>query len=229
MKNKNLFLIAVLMMFGFTAMSQTETEGISFGLRGGVNFQNINGKDATGDKLELDMKTGFNAGVVVEIPVAPEFYFQSGLLYTTKGAKAPEGFLGAGTTGEYKLSYIELPLNFLYKPLLGTGHLLLGFGPYVAYGLGGKAKFDSPLGSLEQDIVFENEYTSASNDHYGASFKRMDYGANLFFGYELSNGISLQLNTQFGLAKINADNTTHPEDDTSFKNTGFGLSVGYMF
>ena len=225
MKNKNLFMIAVLMMFGFSAMSQTE--GISFGLRGGVNFQNINGKQFDGDKLELNMVTRFNAGVVIEIPVAPEFYFQSGLLYTTKGAKAPEGYLAPVTTVEYKLSYLELPLNLLYKPLLGTGHLLLGFGPYIAYGLGGKAKFETPIGSTKEDIVFDNEFTR--NDQYGQYFKRLDFGGNLFFGYELSNGISLQLNTQLGMAKINADNTTYPEEKTSFKNTGFGLSLGYMF
>lgn len=225
MKNKNLFMIAVLMIFGFSAMSQTE--GISFGLRGGVNFQNINGKDRSGDNLKLDMATRFNAGVVIQVPVAPEFYFQSGLLYTTKGAKSSKDFLGVGTTGEYKLSYLELPLNFLYKPLLGTGHLLLGFGPYVAYGLSGKAKFKIGNVSNDQNIVFAKDYSNVNA--YGQYFKRMDFGGNLFFGYELSNGISLQLNTQLGLAKINADNTTDPNDKTSFKNTGFGLSLGYMF
>ena len=221
MKNKYLLLIAVLIMFGFSAISQTE--GISFGLRGGVNLQNINGKDNSGNKLNLDLVTRFNAGVVAQIPLAPEFYFQSGLLYTTKGAKASKNFLGVGTTGEYNLSYLELPLNFLYKPLLGTGHLLLGFGPYVAYGLGGKAK----IGSNEYKIKYTNNYSSATP--YGQYFKHFDFGGNLFFGYELSNGISLQLNTQLGMTKINADNTLSPNDKTSFKNTGFGLSIGYMF
>lgn len=225
MKNKNLFLIAILVMFGFSAMSQTE--GISFGLRGGVNMQNINGKNMDGDKLELDMIPGFNVGVVVEIPVAPEFFFQSGLLYTTKGAKSSNEFWGINTSAKYNLSYVELPLNFLYKPLLGNGHFLLGFGPYVAYGLGGKAKYVINNTSTEEDIVFANEYSSANP--YGPYYKRLDYGANLFFGYELSNGISLQLNTQLGMAKINADNTTYPNSKTSFKNTGFGLSLGYMF
>ena len=225
MKNKNLFLIAVLVMFGLSAMSQTE--GIHFGLKGGINFQNINGKDANGDKLKFDMVTRFNAGVVVEIPVAPEFFFQSGLSYTTKGAKSTGNFLGANTNGEYNISYLELPLNLLYKPLLGKGHLLLGFGPYVAYGLGGKAKFKISNVSSTENIVFANNYSSIFS--YGQYFKRLDYGGNLFFGYELSNGISVQLNTQLGLAKINADNTTFPNEKTSFKNTGFGLSLGYMF
>jgi len=210
-------------MFGFSAMSQ-ETEGISFGLRGGVNLQNINGKDNSGDKLENDMLTGFNAGVVIQIPVAPEFYFQSGLLYTTKGAKS-DNFLGTGTSVKLNPSYIELPLNFLYRPILGQGHFLLGFGPYVAYGLGGKAT----LGSNEYDIEYASEYSSILP--YGQYLKRLDFGGNLFFGYELSNGISLQLNTQFGMAEINAKNTNplYTNSKASFKNTGFGLSVGYMF
>ncbi len=224
MKNKNLFLIAILIMFGFSAFSQTE--GISFGLRGGANFQNINGKDMNGDKLELKMIPGFNAGVVVQIPVAPEFFFQSGLLYTTKGAKDSKALLGLGTL-QYNLSYIELPLNMLYKPVLGNGHFLLGFGPYIAYGLGGKAKYAIGNTSYEENIVFANEYDNGL--HYGQYIKRLDYGGNLFFGYELSNGVSLQLNTQLGMAKINADNTKFPNDKTSFKNTGFGLSLGYMF
>lgn len=223
MKSKNLFLIAVLVMFGFSTMAQ-QGEGLSFGLRGGVNFQNINGKDISGDKLENDLLTGFNAGVVVQIPVAPEFYFQPGLLFTTKGAKS-DNFQGSGIAVELNPSYIELPLNLLYKPLLGKGHMLLGFGPYVAYGIGGKAT----LGNDEFDIEYVKDYSSALP--YGQYLKPLDYGANLFFGYELANGISAQLNTQFGLAEINAKNTNplYTNSEASFKNTGFGISIGYMF
>lgn len=226
MKNKNLSLIAIFVLLGFSALSQ-EMEKATFGLRGGINFQNINGKDANGNNPKFDLVTRFNAGVVADIPVAPEFYFQPGLLYTTKGAKSSGNFLGANTNGEYNISYLELPLSLLYKPLLGQGHLLLGFGPYAAYGLGGKAKFEVANVSDKRDIVFAKNYSSVL--HYGQYFKRMDFGGNLFFGYELSNGFSVQLNTQLGLVKINADNTTYPNDNTSFKNTGFGISIGYMF
>ncbi|MBC8004428.1 MAG: PorT family protein [Verrucomicrobia bacterium] len=218
MKNKIVFLVAILTMFGFYANAQTmEDEGASFGLRGGVNFQNINGEDPSGDKWENDMAVRFNAGVVANIPVAPEFYFQPGLLYTTKGAKFNGEVLGIDTSSELNTSYLELPLSFLYRPLLGTGHILLGFGPYVAYGLGGK--FES--GDNELDIKFGDE---SSDDFF--YLKRMDYGANLFFGYELQNGLSVQLNTQLGLANILPDVA---DNDATFKNTGFGISLGYMF
>jgi len=63
-------------------------DGTTFGLRAGVNFQNVNGKDFEGDKIEDNkLKTGFHIGVNAEIPVAPEFYIQPGVLFSTKGAK----------------------------------------------------------------------------------------------------------------------------------------------
>lgn len=218
MKNGIVFFLAILTMFGFSANAQTmNDEGVSFGLRGGVNFQNINGEDSNGDKWENDMALRFNAGIVANIPVAPEFYFQPGLLYTTKGAKFNDEILGVNTSSELNTSYLELPLSFLYRPLLGTGHLLLGFGPYVAYGLGGKFE----AGNEEIDIKFGDD----SSDEF-FYLKRMDYGANLFFGYELQNGLSIQLNTQLGLANILPDIA---DDDATFKHTGFGISLGYMF
>jgi hypothetical protein len=56
----------------------------------------------------------------------------------------------------------------------------------------------------------------------------MDYGGNLFFGFELNSGLLLQLNTQFGMAKINSDNTTF-DNELEFRNTGYGLSLGFNF
>ena len=226
MKNKTFFLLAFLMLFGISANAQDT--GISFGLRGGVNMQNFNGKDLNGDKLEMSMVPRFNVGLVLGIPVAPEFYFQPGLMFSTKGAKSVSEFLGLDMAAEYNISYIELPMNFLYKPVLGNGHFFLGFGPYVAYGLGGKAKFTIEGTSTEEKIVFANDYQSL-NPYDWKHFRHLDYGANLFFGYELKNGLSIQLNTQLGLAKINADNTTLTNNKSEFRNTSYGLAIGYNF
>jgi hypothetical protein len=59
-------------------------------------------------------------------------------------------------------------------------------------------------------------------------YRGLDAGANIFFGYEFYNGILLQLNGQMGLLKVNSDYGL-PNDKTSKKNMGFGLSVGYRF
>ena len=219
MKNTTIFLIITLVMISFSAYSQTN--GPSFGLRAGVNLQTFNGKDSEGDPLEMDMVPRFHVGAVVNIPFAPDFYFQPGLLFTTKGAKS-DNLLGLDMSVEYNISYIELPLNIVFKPALGNGHFVLGFGPYLAYGIAGKAKFKIGNVSTDDKIVFTND-SNASDWKY---FKALDYGGNLFFGYEMNNGISLQINTQLGLAKINADK---PDNNSEFRNTGFGISLGYNF
>src|SRR5215217_1739003 len=125
MKKLCVVMIAGLALCSVRSVAQTtqaEVGGTTFGIRAGVNFQNVNGKNASGSRLENKLKTGFNLGVNAEIPVAPEFYVQPGLLFTTKGAT----FDQAGSDDKLSLSYIELPVNFLYKPQLGTGKLLVG-------------------------------------------------------------------------------------------------------
>ncbi|WP_291860122.1 porin family protein [Marinilabilia sp.] len=226
MKTKLFSLILVFTLTGSMAFSQEPVDSkTSVAILGGVNLQNLNGKDMNGDKLENDLLTGFHVGLNAQIPLAPEFYFQPGLMFSTKGAKMTEGDF----SGTYKLSYIELPLNFVYKAVLGNGYFLLGFGPYVAYGVGGKATYESGSVSVETDIEFKNEVESG-DPLTTAYIKPFDAGANLFFGYELQTGLFLQLNTQLGLLDIHPDDARISGDDKStLKNTGFGLSLGYRF
>ena len=210
------------------AQQKGNLNGTSFGLRAGVNFQNINGKDDNGDKLENDILTGFNLGINAEIPVGIDFYFQPGLLYTIKGAKSKDVILGQTINGKVKISYVEVPLNLLYKPVLGKGRLLLGFGPYVAIGISGKETYAGGGTTLTSDIKFKNKVMNSDSDDI-AYIRPLEAGANLLAGYEFSNRVSFQLNTQLGLTKINPEYEGAPDDKTSAKNTGFGFSLGFRF
>jgi len=225
MRTRNVFLILILTITGFSAMAQSDiTRKTAFAVLGGVNFQNLNGEDMSGDKLENDLIVGYHFGVNVQIPVAPEFYFQPGLLFSTKGAKETTGSL----TSTYKLSYIELPLNFVYKGQLGNGFFMVGLGPYVAYGIGGKALFESGSESEEFDIEFTNEVVSG-DPLTQVYLKPFDAGGNIFFGYELAGGLFMQLNAQLGMINMNPDHYLFPDSNTVIKNTGYGVSLGYRF
>jgi hypothetical protein len=207
----------VLSFLFLTGISITTYSQTSFGLRGGVNFQNLNGKDAGGDKLENKLKVGFNAGVTVDVPVAsPDYFVQTGLLFSTKGAKI-EGF---GNDAKVNLSYLEVPVTFLYKPALGEGKLLLGVGPYFGFAVGGKVE--------DEDIKFEKKITLAQASSGVPYFKRFDAGGNIIFGYQFTDNFSAQLNSQLGLVNINPE-VESVSDDTRVRNTGFGVSVGYHF
>jgi hypothetical protein len=218
MRTKILSVLIAVIITAFSA--QAQDSGIRVGILGGVNLQNLTGEDGNGDKLENKLTPGFHAGVNLMIPIAPDFNFQPGLLFSGKGAKADEGTMDA----TIKLSYIELPLNLLYRAQLGEGFVMIGFGPYVGYGIGGKVKFEG----AEIDVKFKNEVSSSDPDNV-AYFKGFDAGANIFVGYEMSSGLFLQLNSQLGLLNINSDYAGETGDSGTTKNTGFGLSVGYRF
>ena len=221
MKTKAIALISACLLGTFISQAQstqvTTAGGTTFGVRAGVNFQNLNGEFG-GNDWDNKLKTGFHVGVNAEIPIADEFYLQPGLLFSTKGAKADND-----NDSKINLNYLELPVNFLYKPVLGTGKLLLGFGPYAGYAIGGKIKSDDG----DMDIEFEKSVDNPLQAIY--TYRRFDFGANFLAGYEFTNKFSVQLNAQLGLANISPEIDGVDSDDYKTKNTGFGVSVGYRF
>lgn len=218
MKTK-IMLVTAMVVLTMAGHAQSKT---TFGLRSGINFYNINGKDANGRKYDGNLKPGFNIGVNAEVPIGIDFYVQPGVLFTTKGAK--DIYTG---NDKLTLSYIEVPVNLLYKPSLGTGRLILGFGPYIAFGAGGKYKYGN---NGELDVRFKNDITTAEFiSNSTLYYKTIDAGANLLFGYEMTNNISVQLNAGLGLTN-NSPKVNGSEDGIgTTKNTGFGISVGYRF
>ena len=215
MKTKLFLTLAVSLAVASVSQAQT-----SFGIRGGVNLFNINGEDGSGNDLKNKLKVGFNAGVNAEIPVGIDFYLQPGLLFSQKGAKNKDN------DDQINISYVEVPVNFLYKPELGAGKLLLGFGPYFGVAVGASFKPDG--GGDDVDFKFKSDLTLADAVSGTPYLKRFDAGGNLLVGYEFANKLSFQLNAQLGMLKINP--TIEGEDDgTKWKNTGFGLSLGYRF
>jgi hypothetical protein len=220
MKRNALYLTAAGLVIASVSFAQ-----VSFGIRAGVNFQNIIGKDYTGEKLEYDLLTGFHAGVNAEIPVAQEFYVRPGLLFSTKGAKEREGDYEA----IIKVAYIELPVHLVYKPEFGDGNLILGLGPYVAYGTYGKVKGEYDGETDETDIRFKNKLTEEEMMDENFYIKRFDAGVDIFFGYEFAFRLSVQLNGQMGLLDLDPGYDGDEHDESSPKNAGFGLSVGYRF
>jgi len=219
MKSKFFFVTVSLILLASLSSFSQENQKTSFAVQAGINLQNLTGKDYLGDKLENSIKPGFHFGANVIFPVAPDFYFQPGLLFSRKGARNTE----SSETVKINLCYIELPLNFLYRAQLGNGKILLGFGPYVAYAFRGKIVGDNE----EFDIEFKNKVTP--NGTYTTYMRAFDAGANIYAGYETAIGLYFQLNTQLGLLNINPEYEGFEEDKSILKNTGFGFSLGYRF
>ncbi len=231
---RSLMLVAALMISAFV-MAQVEV-----GVKAGLNLSTISWKDDAGKNITGTKRLpGFHVGMTFDIPVAPDFYIQPGVLFTTKGGELRNDawFHYWPTEDSYyedeytRLSpyYIEVPFNFLYKPQLGMGNLVFGAGPYVAYGLGGryKDKFDgnTTSGKLEFINDWDDQSSNTDINPYG---KPLDFGLNVLGGYEFANRLSVQLNAGLGLANIEP-NTAGRKPDASMKNSTVGISVGYKF
>lgn len=219
MKTKWLFL-SLLMITTYTANAQ-----LSLGVQGGAVLSNAGG-DQSSFSVDADPQSKFSwqAGLMADIPFGEGgLRFIPELKYVNKGFKANTtiDFLGQTTsvTGSSNLGYLELPLNLGYALDLGGGQLILGAGPYLAYGIGGKNKFEAKVnGTLVQSVDEKVNFGSGEDE-----LKPFDYGANVMAGYLMSNGLMIKANYGLGLANIsNVSNS-------SFKNSYLGLSLVYFF
>jgi Outer membrane protein beta-barrel domain len=217
MKAQTFLILATLFTGSLYAQTMVKTApGTTFGLRVGANFFTINGKTINNNDLDNKLLPGFHAGINAEIPAGAGFYVQPGVLYSMKGAKFNDN-------SKVRLGYIEVPVNLIYKPLLGTGNMVLGFGPYVAFGITGNIE---AANGTRTDIDFGSDYNGINP---ATQFKSFDAGGNLLAGYEFTNKFSLQLNAQLGLVNINKKASGPFDDNTRWRNTGWGVSVGYRF
>jgi hypothetical protein len=204
-------LLAVLVLFSNSIIAQ-----VSFGLRGAVNMFNMTVKDNDDDKITTQMAPAWNAGLFAEIPLSPEFYVRPELSFAQKGYKNED----ANDT-KTTLSYVELPVTLLYKGALSGGNVLVGFGPYIAMGIGGKVKNGGT-----STVKFKNDITmqeAASNPYY----KPLDAGAKVYAGYEFASGLSFTIESSLGLVNIMPEIGGNQNGDA--KNVGFGIGIGYKF
>jgi hypothetical protein len=119
------------------------------------------------------------------------------------------GYVGKGNKGDgftERLNYLEVSEAVAYVHQTPGGLLYGGLGPYVAYGIGGKVKFDG--GS-------ESVFTSDG-------YKRFDAGLHFLGEYRFNSGLSVGVGYDLGLF----DKSKDPSDYTS-RNRTMMFEVGY--
>jgi len=135
---------------------------------------------------------------------------------------------------KYTSYYLELPVNAVFKPEVGSGTLLLGAGPYLAYGLGGKWKAVNDGYGTTGTLKFLNNYQS-SDSTLGGNTKKLpytkplDFGANILVGYEFFNNFFFHVNGQVGLIDVDPSYNGISDEKSFQKTVQFGLTLGYKF
>lgn len=172
---------------------------LNFGLRGGLNFANLNNVDDT------ETRTGFMGGIYLnfKVPMSP-VSIQPEVLYTQKGFDTSANIGGQQITTTTKLDYIEVPVLAKFSFAPGPLTPKVYFGPYIGFNVKAEVEAESGGNSGTQDIK--------------DSVKDTDFG--VVVGAELSfSKLNVGLRYGAGLTKI-------AEDDSDGKNGVFSIVAG---
>lgn len=173
------------------------------GIRAGFNLAHSN-YAVEGLGITTSNLPRYQVGLVGEMPIWKSLFVNSGINYTVKGVSL--SFLGSDI--EFAISYLEVPLNLVYKYDLGLARVFGLAGPYVGYGL--KAK------SIKGSDVNEIEFGSNDNQ-----MKRIDYGFNLGTGIEFDK---FSFVVEYGLGIPNLSNVA----DERMKNGVLSFTIAYL-
>ncbi|WP_304245931.1 porin family protein [Phocaeicola plebeius] len=197
---KKFLMTAVLGMFALAGFSQVKWDA-----KFGMNFSNMT-KDSEAKALP-----GFHLGVGMDYGFSENWSLQSGLMISSKGYKYDKDVLGA----DFKARpiYLDIPILAAYKfNISDNTKFVINAGPYLAFGLGGKGKFD--VDGAEDIKVFKGE----------EGMSRFDLGIQYGIGLEISEHYLVNLTGQNGFIC-----PWDVEDGDKPKNMTFSIGVGYRF
>lgn len=194
---KKFLMTAVLGMFALAGFSQVKWDA-----KFGMNFSNMTKFENT------KALPGFQLGVGMDYGFSENWSLQSGLMISSKGYKVKD---------EYKDRpiYLDIPILAAYKfNISDNTKFVINAGPYLAFGLGGKCKFDEG-GDYK---LFKGE------DGADAEYSRFDLGLQYGIGLEISDHYLINLTGQNGfICPWDIDEGDKP------KNMTFSIGVGYRF
>lgn len=201
-----LFLAATL---HFSSLGQNVRVGIS----GGLTVSDLTGPV---NEMNHGVKTGFMAGLLVDVPLNAHFTFQPQLNYMQKGNLQRED---ANSKLYNALRYVELPFNLLYNLNTGKTVFFLGAGPSISLNVPSKKLTVPEEGeSSYNDILFGD---TPEND-----FRGIDWGANVLGGIRFSNKVQFAVSYNFGLRNLST--SADPESE-SIKSKCLTVQFSYIF
>ncbi|GAA0532127.1 porin family protein [Chitinophaga japonensis] len=230
---------AIILSFAALALSLGAMSQVRVGVKGGLNLANIS-VDNDGSVDENRTLPAYHIGVIADMPLIQNVLsFQPGVFYSSKGSKLESGDKDNPTvTDPYSKyttnpQYIEIPLNFVGKIPVGTdARLFAGIGPYFAFGVAGKNKyeFNNGLVSTSGDDGIEwDDDTPFNNDDPNQGwnkYKRFDWGGNVMVGAEISHFL---LSAQYGMGFNKINSGADDGSSNKSKHRVFSVSAGFLF
>lgn len=164
-------------------------------------------------------KAGIYAGLVSEYRLSRFFYFEPGLVLTSKGGKLDADYVGDKAI-TVNATYLQVPAYFSMKlPLrkYPLNSVNINIGPYFAYGIFGQTSY-KPSGSS----------TSVSYSTFGSQgpVNRIDAGLGFEAQFVLKGKIVFTLGSERGMVRSMKEGWVSGTDKLVGNSTGY-LCIGY--
>lgn len=150
------------------------------------------------------------AGAGIEYPLTSNLSLMPSLEFAFKGAAWD---YGEGCNETLDIYYMQIPVLFAYRfNLTDRLNLVAKVGPYFAFGLGGKVKYNDPGWANESAGVFSEEIGG----------KRFEVGGDVGIDLEFKRWV-VGVEYEIGITPL------VKEDGFSIRNSAFYATVGYKF
>lgn len=202
---KKLLVLLVLLGLGSIVYAQ----GISFGIKGGLNIPKVTGADVSVYLDNLKSNNGVAAGVYFSIGLLPNISIQPEMLYSQKGFKTSYDFYGEMHEEKLRINYMEIPV--LAKLSFGTIVV-----PYVLAG----PYFAAKIGTKYAETV-DSITTISTNEN---SLADLDIGLTVGAGIQIPIKVSVEARYSMGLRSIYYGSEL---DGLDIKNSNVQLLIGY--
>lgn len=227
-RNYKTYILIFALLFGISVSAQDSR--FRFGVKTGINMSN-----ATIDNKEADpkIKIGHQVGLTVDYALSQSWLIQTGLTFTTKGCKIDDfmanrviGGDGRNETHTFDQMYLQLPLYAAYRiDVTYNFGFVIGAGPYLAYGIGGKTKYklhEGQFGDGSTEIKFDS--FGEAKDHF-EQLKKLDFGVGFNVDSEFGK-IVIGIGYEYGILNISA---YEYYKKMKYHNHNATLTLGYKF
>lgn len=168
-----------LLSLGAMAQSSTAERG-GFGIRGGANFYNFGGSDASNN--DYDNRIGYHLGLYNLFFLSESLAIEPGAYYAVKGTQNDDLINSRAVLG-----YIDVPL--IFRVYFSEGLNVFG---------GGQVSF---LTSSR----FEGDFFGSTYGFDTEAINKTDFGVLLGLGYTLPKGLNVQVSYDLGFTPVFED------------------------
>ena len=217
------------------SLNMSKAQGVSFGIKAGVNLQNITGLNMSSNVGGVQqngtstMNIGFHVGGIMKLGFSENWALIPEFLYTTSGVKqtitqtyAIGGVnYNSSSVNTTSLGYIQIPVLLNYRI---PGGLNFSAGPYLSMLVGSNS-------STSTTINGETTTHTSSSD---TSNSKVDIGLALGVGFQTGIGLGIGLRYDIGMTSVYKTYTYNNSgmyytQPASGKNGVLQLSLNFMF